>query len=158
MQWDFLSQSRAALKWVRWIMKSVLLWRFIVKAGALLTLSMIYKVHRDWAWTSSAQDSLFICVNWAQLSLPCVALGKKHHVCDDQQRQSQRCHVRWWEKGERRGDVLTPWGQIPLRTWEVLCHIQPCPHGRRGAVSLPCPFVLIFPPPKSRVFTCWFKQ
>lgn len=112
MQWDFLSQSRAALKWVRWIMKSVLLWRFIVKAGALLTLSMIYKVHRDWAWTSSAQDSLFICVNWAQLSLPCVALGKKHRVCDDQQRQSQRCHVRWWEKGERRGDVLTTWGQI----------------------------------------------
>lgn len=78
---------------------------FYNKAGAFLMLSMIYKVWRNWAWTSPARYSLFIRVSWAELSSLRAALGKKAE-CDYPESQSQPCHVSWWEQGEGRAALL----------------------------------------------------
>lgn len=92
-------------------------------AGALLTLPMNHKVYRNWAWTSLAQYSLFICVSRAQLSLPYVALGKKA-TCLWPPAKPEPTLPSGVTRGGRKFSSTT-WWQTRHRTGEFLCHIQP---------------------------------
>lgn len=77
---------------------------FSNKAGALLMLSMIYKVCRSWAWTSPAQYSLFIRVSQAELSFPHAALGWKQCVII----QKARASPATWGGENRHRDLAQP--------------------------------------------------
>lgn len=130
---------------------------FYHKAGALLTLSMIYRVCRNWAWTSPAHYSLFICVSWAELSFPHAALGRKA-ACDYPESQSQPCHVRWWEQGE--GRAALPNHVVP-NTSQNVGVLVPHPtvltwESRRCRPPLGF-FSFLFIPPISSTFTCGFR-